>query len=136
MGTQILSKFTPFRLAFKSSGFLVGGGRGVVWNTFPVYPERVFLDVIETKILRLLPHAIHSRLHKLISAPPPPLDFLGLEISTATAKSRVMALLCYIISLFTFESNIVLSLFTFYFYINSYFPNTKNNYKCIRRRKT
>jgi hypothetical protein len=38
--------------------------------------EGVFWDVIGTKILRLLLHAIHSHLHQLIL-----LTFLGLEIS-------------------------------------------------------
>ncbi len=45
----------------------------------------VFLDVVGTKILRILLRAIYSHLHQLILLPP--LGFLGLEISTATAES-------------------------------------------------
>jgi hypothetical protein len=61
------------------------------------------LDVIGTNILRLS------------QSPPPakfysPYGFLGLEISKATAKRRWRLGFVYIISLFTFESSIVLNL--------------------------
>jgi hypothetical protein len=76
------------------------------------------LDVIGTKILRLLLHAIHSHIHQLILLLP--YGFLGLEISTATAESGWGLGFVYIISLFTFESSIVLSLITLYLYVNMY----------------
>jgi hypothetical protein len=68
---------------------------------FTFTTEGVFWDVIGTKNLRLLLHAIHSHLHQLIL-----LTFLGL--------------VC-IFSLFTFESSNVLSIITLYLYLNTSF---------------
>jgi hypothetical protein len=62
----------------------------------------------------------------------PPADFnspfsgvLGLEILTGTVESRLGLGFIYIISLFTFESNIVLSLMTLYLCINTFLPIEK-----------
>jgi hypothetical protein len=85
--------------------------------------EGIFLSVIGTKAWRLLLQAIHNHLHHLILLN----DFLGLEISTQTAESRWRLRFVYIISLFTFESNIVLSLVTLYLHINTAFPHRNNN---------
>ncbi len=85
--------------------------------------EGVWLDIIGTKILRLLLHAIHSHLHQLIQLSP--YGFLGLEIS---AESRWGAwVVVYIIFMFTFESNIVLYLITLYLCINLSLSH-RNNY--------
>ncbi len=65
----------------------------------PAFPERKFLNVIGTKILRLLLHSVRSHLHQLILLSP--LWFLGLEISTSTAESRWGLGFVYIISLFS-----------------------------------
>ncbi len=77
-----------------------------------------FLDVIGTKILRLLLHCIHSHLHQLILLTP--LGFLRLELCTATDESTWELGFVCIISLFTFESSILLSLITIYLTINTY----------------
>ncbi len=50
-------------------------------------PEGIFLYVIETKILRLLLHDIHSYLHQLILLTS--YSFRVLEISTGTAEITV-----------------------------------------------
>jgi hypothetical protein len=70
-------------------------------------PEGVFLDVIGTKISRLLLPSTTGFT--------PPYRFVGLEISTARAESEWGSGLgfVYINSSFTFESCIVLSLITF-----------------------
>jgi hypothetical protein len=73
-------------------------------------------------------HAIHSH-------PPPPHGFLGLEISAATAENRWGLGFVYIISLFTFESSIVLSLISLYVYIKHLFP-IETIIRKLRRRKT
>jgi hypothetical protein len=49
------------------------------------YTEKVFLDVLGTKILRLFLHPIHVTSTSGFYSP---LWFLGLEISTATAESE------------------------------------------------
>ncbi len=56
-----------------------------------------------------------------------PYVFLGLEISTAIAESMWRFDFVYIISLFTFDSSIVLSLITIYLYINTSYPHKNNN---------
>ncbi len=63
--------------------------------------KKVFMDVIGTKILRLLLHDVHIHLHHLIFGHPP--WFLGLEISTAKAESRWGLGVVLIISLFTLK---------------------------------
>jgi hypothetical protein len=93
--------------------------------------EGELLDVIETKILRLLPHAIHSHLHQLISSLH---GFLGLENSTATVESRWGLGFVYIISLFTLESSIAFSPIILYLYINIYFHHRNNNYVDLHRK--
>jgi hypothetical protein len=92
--------------------------------------EGVFLDIIRTKILRLVLHAIHSHLHQLIYTPPPPHGFLELDVSTAIAESRWGLGFVYIISLLILEVSIVISLF----YIKTSFSSRNNNYKFINRR--
>jgi hypothetical protein len=51
-----------------------------------------------------------------------PYSFLGLEICTPTAELRWRLGFVYIISMFTFESSIVLSDITLYLYINIFSP--------------
>jgi hypothetical protein len=75
--------------------------------------EGVFLDVIGTKILILLLHAVHSHLHLWILLPH--MVFLDLDFYSATAESWCELGFVYIISLFTFESSIVLSLVTLFY---------------------
>ena len=77
-----------------------------------IYPECAFLGVIGTKTLRLLLHSISSHLHQVILHPR--YGFLELENSTATVESGWRLGFAYVISLFTFESSIVLSLITIY----------------------
>jgi hypothetical protein len=67
-------------------------------------------------------------LHSQVTPPPadftPPCGFLGLEISTATAEKSGWGYgFVYFISLFTFESSIVISRITLCLYINIYFPH-------------
>jgi hypothetical protein len=61
-------------------------------------------------------------LHAIQSPPTanftPPYGFLGLHKFTATAENGQGAWFSYIISLFTFQSSIVLSLITIYLNIN------------------
>ncbi len=65
------------------------------------------------------------------------LVFLYFEICIALPGSGGGGLgFVYVISLFTFESSIVLSLITLYKYINTSFPHRSNNKKCTKRRKT
>ncbi len=79
----------------------------------------------DKNIWRLSLHAIHCHLHQLILLPPSH-GFLGPEISTPTAESRLGLCFVYIISLFTFQNSIVLSLITLYLYV----------YKCLFPIKT
>ncbi len=64
-----------------------------------------------------------------------PYGFLGLEISTPTAESRWGLGFVYIISLFSLERSIVLSLITLYLYINTSFPHRNNNWKWGKERR-
>jgi hypothetical protein len=67
----------------------------------------ICIFVLGQQILRLLLHAIHSHLQQLILSTPPPHGFLGLDITTATAESRLGLGFVYIISVFTFNSSII-----------------------------
>jgi hypothetical protein len=76
-------------------------------------PEGVFLDVIGTINLKTF-----APCHSQSPSPAdfsPPYGFLGLDISNATAESGWELGFIYIISLFTFESGIALSLITLNF---------------------
>jgi hypothetical protein len=72
-------------------------------------------------------HAIHIHLQQLILPPPPRHGFLGLEISTATAESRWGLGFVYILSLFTFQSSIVISLITLFLNIFISFSHRNKN---------
>jgi hypothetical protein len=70
--------------------------------------------------------------HFNITPPPPPIvsGLLQQQLKVGGGIGFV-----YIISLFTFESIIVLFLIALYFYMNKSFPQRDNKYKCIKRRK-
>jgi hypothetical protein len=73
-------------------------------------PEGIFLDVIGTVNLKTF-----APCHSQSPSPAdfsPPYGFLGLDISNATAESGWRLGFVYIISLFTFERSIALSLIT------------------------
>jgi hypothetical protein len=70
-------------------------------------PEAVFLDVIGTKLWRLIANHCHLSLPTDFT-PPPMYGCHGLEISRATAESGWGLGFVFIIFLFTFEGSIVL----------------------------
>ncbi len=85
-------------------------------------PEGVFLDVIGTKILRILFHAIQRHLRRLSLPPPPPPWFFGLELKVDGGLALFTLSLCLPI-----ESSIVFYLITLYLYMNTPFPHRNNN---------
>jgi hypothetical protein len=81
------------------------------------------LDVIETKNLGHLLHSIHSHLQQRILLP----TMVFLDLRFLQQQLKVGFGFVYIISLFTLESNFVLSLVTLYLFIKNIFSFRNNN---------
>jgi hypothetical protein len=97
------------------------------------YKVAVYAPAERTFISFLPLYVLCGHLHQQIFSLPE--GFLGVEISTQQLKVD-MGLAVLIISLSAFESKIVLTLLTLYFYKSTSFPHRNNKEKCIERRKT